>query len=151
MILGFLGKGGSGKSSISTQMTLHLAARGATVLAVDADHNMDLSYNLTNGVNPNTHFLGEALQDIADHVDLTDVAEYRKLFSHHTSYRFRLDPLDSFTNKYSAQVDENLLLMTAGPQTEQVLYGKTCSHILTTPLKIYLPLLKLTGEQAVVV
>jgi CO dehydrogenase nickel-insertion accessory protein CooC1 len=41
--------------------------------------------------------------------------------------------------------------MVAGPQTDIVLYGQSCSHVLTTPLKIYLPLLDLQENEYVVV
>lgn len=41
--------------------------------------------------------------------------------------------------------------MVAGPQTENVLYGTHCSHSLTTPLKILLPLLELQDNEVVVV
>jgi CO dehydrogenase nickel-insertion accessory protein CooC1 len=41
--------------------------------------------------------------------------------------------------------------MVAGPQTDTVLYGKACSHSLTTPLKILLPLLELQENEVVVV
>jgi CO dehydrogenase nickel-insertion accessory protein CooC1 len=41
--------------------------------------------------------------------------------------------------------------MAAGPQTNNVLYGQSCSHILTTPLKIYLPYLKLNKNEFAVV
>jgi CO dehydrogenase nickel-insertion accessory protein CooC1 len=39
--------------------------------------------------------------------------------------------------------------MSSGPQTERVLYGKSCSHFLSTPLKVYLPLLELENDGVV--
>lgn len=151
MILGFLGKGGSGKSSASTQMALHLAVTKRAVLAVDADHNMDLSYNLLNGERPSLRFLGDGLPDIRAYVGLKKDQRYEELFLREFSACFRLNPPDSFTRKYTFQINENLSLMAAGPQTNAVLHGKACSHILTTPLKLYLPLLRLMAGHAVVV
>ena len=40
--------------------------------------------------------------------------------------------------------------MVAGPQTDNVLYGTHCSHSLTTPLKVYLPLLQLQENETVI-
>ncbi len=44
-----------------------------------------------------------------------------------------------------------MYLMAAGPQTDTVLYGKACSHSLSTALKVYLPLLTLQENEVVVV
>jgi len=46
MKIAFLGKGGSGKSTLATAAVRHLHSTGRHVLAIDADHNMDLSFNL---------------------------------------------------------------------------------------------------------
>ncbi len=151
MILGFLGKGGSGKSSVATQMTLFLHGQGNTVLAVDADHNMDLSYNLSNGQLPKMKYLSESLKDMQNFIDLPDASKYSEAFLNDLEARFLLSPLDTVTSTYSIKVTENLHLMAAGPQTDTVLYGKACSHSLTTALKVYLPLLALKENETVVV
>lgn len=52
MKIAFVGKGGSGKSSVSWLAVKTLESMGSTVLAIDADHNMDLTSNL--GLNPDT-------------------------------------------------------------------------------------------------
>ncbi len=153
MVLGFLGKGGSGKSSVSTQMALWLKKHGSSVLAIDADHNMDLSFNLTNGEIPEgMQYLGTSLNELQAMVDLTPDEKYSEAFlrSSDTRFSFNKDRIDTFTEKYSYPVS-GIRLMTAGPQTDQVLYGESCSHILTTPLKIYLPLLELAEGEDVIV
>ena len=63
---------------------------------------------------------------------------------------FSLSPADSYTDRYTHRVKDRLRLMMAGEQTDTVLYGKACSHILTTPLKIYLPLLQIRENDVVV-
>jgi len=151
MILGFLGKGGSGKSSVSTQMALFLHGQGKTVLAVDADHNMDLSHNLGNGEVPEMKHLSESLKDIQTFIKLPENSKYSEAFLNDVEARFTLSPIDTVTNTYSAKVKEGLYLMAAGPQTDTVLYGKACSHSLTTALKVYLPLLVLKENETVVV
>ncbi|PID83595.1 hypothetical protein CSB11_00440 [Candidatus Campbellbacteria bacterium] len=149
MILGFLGKGGSGKSSVSTQMTYFLTqVKNKKVLAIDSDHNMDLSFNLSNGESVKMNSLGESFKDLEKY---TGESQYKETFLKNKDVIFTLSPKDEFTEKYTKKISENLNLMQAGPQTENVLYGKSCSHILTTPLKTYLPLLKLKKDEFVVV
>jgi CO dehydrogenase maturation factor len=153
MILGFLGKGGSGKSSVSTQMALWLKERGSEVLAIDADHNMDLSYNLTKGDIPEAmRYLGTSLDELQACVNLAPNEKYSEAFlrGSDTRFSFGKDSIDSFTEKYSYPIS-GIRLMTAGPQTDQVLFGQSCSHVLTTPLKIYLPLLKVSENEEVIV
>jgi CO dehydrogenase maturation factor len=151
MILGFLGKGGSGKSSVSTQMALFLHKQGKTVLAVDADHNMDLSYNLTAGNIPSMRFVSESLKDIQTFIKLPAGHKYSEAFLNDVEARFTLSPFDAVTATYTTKVKDGLYLMAAGPQTDTVMYGKACSHSLTTALKVYLPLLSLKENEMVVV
>lgn len=151
MIIGFLGKGGSGKSSIATQMTLFLHGQGANVLAVDADHNMDLSYNLLDGQLPKMKYLSESLKDMQVFINLNDSGKYSEAFLNNVEARFSLSPVDTVTAIYCTEVRDNLRLMAAGPQTDTVLYGQACSHSLTTALKVYLPLLNLKDNDMVIV
>ncbi len=46
MIIGFFGKGGSGKTTTCFHFLNTVYQEYAEALAIDADHNMDLSYNL---------------------------------------------------------------------------------------------------------
>jgi CO dehydrogenase maturation factor len=152
MILGFLGKGGSGKSSVSTQMALFLESDNKKVLAIDADHNMDLTFNLFNGETPkDINYLGASAVDVKKAVDLDEDSFFSDAFKKNTDKYFSISNPDSFTKKYSKDISEKIQLMAAGPQTEKVLDEKACSHSLAAPLKIYLPLLKLEGEEFVVV
>jgi len=151
MILGFLGKGGSGKSSVSSQMALSLNEQSKSVLAIDADHNMDLSYNLSHGDIPSLKYFSQSLHDLQRAVGLLEGEKYTEAFLKDTDTRFSLSPLSTEIDAYSHLLDNKIRLMTAGPQTDTVLYGKACSHSLTTPLKILLPLLGLRENEVVVV
>lgn len=151
MILGFLGKGGSGKSSVSTQMTLFLNQNNKSVLAIDADHNMDLSYNLSRGDAPQLTYFSQSLSNLQRSVGLKDGEKYTKAFLQDVDKRFSLSPLSAEIAEYSTALRDGIRLMTAGPQTDTVLYGKACSHSLTTPLKILLPLLELVENEVVIV
>ncbi len=152
MILGFLGKGGSGKSTVATQMALWLHDQGKEVLAIDADHNMDLVFNLTEGALPEMKYLGSSRADLFAHVKASpETNTYKGAFLGAQSDSFYLTQADLFTQKYSLELKDGLHIMAAGPQTDAVLGGGSCSHSLSAPLKVYLPLLKLDTNQAVVV
>ncbi len=148
MIIGFLGKGGSGKSTLATMLVRELLAQGKRVLAIDADHNMDLSYNLTGTDLPPPH-LGEAFQPIRSLFGLSDLDPIS--FIGETPLSFHLSPPDSFTGTYQHVISESLSVMLTGPQTEEVLNGKRCSHSLATALKLYLPHLVLKENEYVVI
>ena len=151
MILGFFGKGGSGKSSVSSQMALFLNQNDKSVLAIDADHNMDLSYNLSGGSIPEMQYFGQSLGNWERSVGLSRGETYAEAFLRDTAVRFSLTPPSQEIEDHSCVLGNDIRLMTAGPQTDTVLYGKACSHILTTPLKILLPLLELREHEEVIV
>jgi CO dehydrogenase maturation factor len=149
MIIGFLGKGGSGKSTISTQFVEFLLQKNKKVLAIDADHNMDITYNL--GITKEIPYLGDALLDIKKFSGLSPGDDYRKALEIHDQEIFSLEPQDDFTKKYTTLIKNNLHVMSAGPQTQDILTDKSCSHVLFTPLKVYLPLLKINQNEWVII
>lgn len=70
-------------------MTLWLHESGKNVLAIDADHNMDLSFNLTAGSLPgDIRYLGSALDDALRYVDLGLEDHYSDAFLRRTLARF---------------------------------------------------------------
>ncbi len=153
MKIAFVGKGGSGKSTLSTYMALWLTASGKSVLAIDADHNMDLSYNLGLAeYEEHQRFLSDALSDVIRVAGFSEDIRYESIFLEdiHPMFRMTRGKRDKFTNQYVTDLPNNLSLMTSGPHTERVLYGQACSHALSTPLKVYLPLLHLQEGEYVV-
>jgi CO dehydrogenase maturation factor len=153
MKIAFVGKGGSGKSTVATQMALRLSSMGNRVIAIDADHNMDLSYNLAEGKVSDLVFFGDSLAEISRFAGLRKGEKYPELFlgDRYRKVCFTTDEEDPFFGKYGKKVSKKILLATAGPQTDDVLYGKSCSHVLTTPLKVLLPLLRLDENEVVIV
>lgn len=152
MIIGFLGKGGSGKTTLSTAMVRFLSSKQNTVLAVDADHNMDLTYNL--GVNHDIPYLGESVSHIKDILSIN--GHYRDFFSsiskkEEDKFSITRGEEDAYTSRFGTPIDGGIRLMSAGPHTEEVLHGNHCSHSLSTPLRMYLPLLALKDKEFVVV
>lgn len=150
MKIAFLGKGGSGKSTMATTFVRKLQKEGFNVLAIDADHNMDLSYNL--GVEPSM-FLGSDPEYIKEYVGAKKNDTYKNSLqiAREKGISFRAFPGDEYTNKFSIEIEDNLKLITAGPHTDKVRSGDACSHSLAAPLKVYLPLLRLNPKEAVVI
>jgi len=150
MIIGFLGKGGSGKSTMATAFVHQLRARNIRVLAIDADHNMDLSYNL--GATPSL-FLGTDPDAIKTYVSSPREKSFVEAVNtgKERGVRFTLSPVDAFTAQTSIEMADDLRLMTAGPHTDRVRSHIACSHSLAAPLKVYLPLLQLKETEAVVI
>lgn len=148
MVIGFFGKGGSGKTTLSSRFVRFLAAQSMNVLAIDADHNMDLAFNL--GVTKAFPYLGDALPQIKQASGILASDHYSEAVRKTDVPRFSIHPADPFTAQFSICVDERIRLMACGPHTDQVLYGDACSHVLSTPLKVYLPLLAVQATEVVV-
>ncbi|MET7477164.1 ATP-binding protein [Streptomyces sp. NPDC005648] len=69
MRVAFVGKGGSGKTTLSALFARHLAASGAPVLAIDGDINQHLAEALGHeGGSPGAPPLGAHLNDIKDYL-----------------------------------------------------------------------------------
>lgn len=146
MIFGVLGKGGSGKSTVAAALVRALHGAGNTTLAIDADHNIDLAYLL--GVDVLPRALPYALDHMRERAG--GGAGYAEPVMNNETHVFSLKG-DPVLDGYATEVTPGLLVMVSGEQNERVLYGATCSHSLASPLKMYLPLLHLTENEAVVV
>ena len=150
MIIGFLGKGGSGKSTTSAAFCDFVLSQNKKVLAIDADHNMDLLFNLKVQEKPN--WLGDSMPDLLNFGGLSEKeSNYRDFFDISPKPVFKLSPIDKFTEKYTKLARKNLWVMAGGPHTNQVLHDKACSHVLTTPLKVILPFFHLNQDEFIVI
>ena len=150
MIIGFLGKGGSGKSTIATLWTKYLLEdKNNFVLAIDNDHNMDYKYNLVGDSYNDMNYMGDSLSEIFEEISISATSDVANIDE---EYLFTLSPADKITTKYSVKLsDRNMRLMVSGPHSNDIMYGNSCSHSLTTPLKVYLPLLKLNKNEYCIV
>ena len=152
MIIGFLGKGGSGKSTLSTKVTNFLSQnKNNTVLALDADYNMDLLHNLEAG--DDLKFLGDDAKFLLKKVlGADEKAMYADLvLDENNANKFSISDPDEFTKTYSKKIHGNLHVMAVGPHSENVLNGKMCSHGLGALLKAYLPLINVKENEYIII
>lgn len=139
MKIAFVGKGGSGKSSVSWLAVRTLENMGSLVLAVDADHNMDLTSNL--GLNPDTTpRMYETEQDFMQHIGVTKVSSVlHKDINSLPS--FTVNPQDSYTASVVSKVSDTVSLINIGLGAPEVMFSGKCAHGLSGSLKYYLGLL----------
>lgn len=146
-----MGKGGSGKSTVATGLVRAAHAEQRFTLAIDADHNMDLLFNIAGEVKT-FPYLGSHRDLIRATAELQPGESYRERFVRGGTFpSFALDPLDEATRALSQEIEPGLRLMAAGPHTDEVKSGQSCSHVLASPLKWYLPNLHDAPEQAVII
>lgn len=151
MRIAFVGKGGSGKSTVSWLFTKYAASNGMQVLAIDADYNMDLAHNL-GWTEQEWPFISSAEKDFYKYLNLSDSDKYVDLPLRNNLPKFNLNPFDSFTAKYALPLNkhDNIKLIIAGHPNEETTYGSRCSHAYYAPLKYYLGLVEKSEDNLIV-
>lgn len=152
MKIAILGKGGSGKSTISWLLTSYLSTNlNQPVLAIDADHNMDLSANLGFEVNAKTKTFIQYNNQLRQILSLKENDRWFESFSLPNLPIFSFPNLDSFSQEISYQLNSNLYLQILGLGQESLLYKDMCSHAHSAGLKFYLALLKLQPNSNLII
>lgn len=129
MRIGFLGKGGSGKSTISSSYIQYVAQQGQHVLAIDADVNVHLQRALRLEGEPTA--IGDLFSDISSYLrgSRTDIGEQPMVAttppSVHSTF-ITPHANDSFVKKYALQ-EGNVSLLSVGTYTSDDV-GHTCYH-----------------------
>lgn len=113
MIIGFFGKGGSGKTTTSTQFLRIIGPEYSDVLAIDADHNMDLSYNL--GVEDPTLFVGKPSMTPAGIPLITSGPHTEEVFRGDVCSHYLFRPLKTLLKDVSSKPNQLVVVdNTAG-------------------------------------
>lgn len=154
MKIAFIGKGGSGKSTVSWLATQLLATQGRQVLAIDADHNMDLASLLGVSVaadTPTFHRNADAFRAAVGQRE--DKHWQNILLDGRALPTFSLNPKDSYTATIALPVPDSgaIELAVVGLGADDVLFSDRCAHGHSASLKFYLPLLKEGADGDVVV
>lgn len=142
MKIAFVGKGGSGKSSTSWLAVKILEDMDVSVLAIDADHNMDLTGNL--GLNPEeTPLMHKTDKAFMEAVGLAEDKQWSRIVTERERNlpTFTLNPEDDYTKSISVKLSEKCSVINLGLGSPDVLFSDKCAHGLSGPLKYYLGLL----------
>jgi CO dehydrogenase maturation factor len=155
--IAFVGKGGSGKTTLSSLFVRHLVAAGAPVIAIDADINQHLGVALGMEEDEAAALpaMGEHLLEIkaylrGDNARISSAGSMVKTTPPGPGSRLlRMGDDDPLHSRLSADV-AGAKLMVTGPFTEEDL-GVACYHSKTGAVELYLNhLVDGTGEYVVV-
>lgn len=137
MKIAFVGKGGSGKSTVSWLISNTLADTGRRVLAVDADHNMDLTSNL--GLDyEKLPQMQKTDKEFFERIGYIDGESYTKILQKDAAPVFTLDPKDDYTQSIVTDITPSISLINIGLGDPDIMHRGKCSHGLSGPLKYYL-------------
>lgn len=151
MKIGIVGKGGSGKSTLSWLIARSLAASGRKVLALDADQNADLAHNLGVEDASSLPWLNGAEAEIYGRFGLPLSAPILDALDLPNAPRFTLEPKDPLIERYAREVAPGIHLIATGHHREESLWSGRCSHAYMKPAKIMLAYLDAPGDWDVVV
>jgi CO dehydrogenase maturation factor len=147
--LAIVGKGGSGKSTVSWLLLQYLASLKQNVLGIDADYNMNLLSNLGLEYSSDLPTLHHSHRQFRGLVGLAEKEAWGNLQGRDLP-QFSLNPDDEYTASLTLQVSEFIKLIVVGLGDEDVLDSPLCGHGHVAPLKWYLPNLNL-NETALVI
>ena len=144
MRIAFVGKGGSGKSTISAEFCKASVRAGTPVLAIDLDYNMDMSFNLGVSHDLGNQYISASRADFYRYTGLK-TGEALKLIADRLDNTPRFDPDnkdDWYSAQYAVDAGADTKLMVVGALPDNRLYGKECGHVYMSPMRYYLPLLE---------
>ncbi|GGS74521.1 ATP-binding protein [Planobispora rosea] len=144
MRVAFVGKGGSGKTTLSALFARYVATQGAPVVAVDADINQHLGMALGVDDGGLPRSLGSHLTEIkeylrGDNPRITSAAAMVKTTPPGRGSRLlTLDPADDpIHSRFAVTAPDGLRLMVTGPFGEDDL-GVACYHSKVGAVELYL-------------
>ena len=137
MRIAFMGKGGSGKTTLTTAFTKFLLKqkRDTPIFLFDVDLNSHVANEL--GIDfPNKKFFGGKFKDVSDllepqllkRFDLKEIPEFGTILPNQNTEFIRLDDVENkFVNRYGVKKD-NLTLFAAGNHLTKDHAGHSCYH-----------------------
>ncbi len=132
-----VGKGGSGKSTLSWLLIQALAQQNQSVLGIDADFNMNLLTNLGLSYHEALPTIHHSHSQFRELVDLPMGTPWSKL-QDRSLPQFSLNPDDDYTAQLAIDITDRIRLMVVGLGDEDVLDSPLCGHGHIAPLKWYL-------------
>jgi CO dehydrogenase maturation factor len=139
-----VGKGGSGKSSVSWLISQYIKEKRGYIATIDSDHNMDLTHmvGLDFDANTNTlHKMHDAFRDFVGQKE--DKAWHQIVLDGRSLPQVTLEnnQKDAFSKQVFIPISEEHDHAVVGLGCDDVLYSARCAHGHSAPLKYYLGLL----------
>ena len=151
MKIAIVGKGGSGKSSISWLLCEALLKSGKKVLAIDADHNQNLAESFGVTVDEKTPTIHHSHSLFMEVVNQKEDKKWANIVLDNRELpTFSIKNPDRYTASLLIPVKENLHMMIGGLGNVDIVESGRCAHGNISPLKYYLPLLN-TEDHTVVI
>ena len=143
MKIAFVGKGGSGKSSVSWLFSQYIAARKGYVALIDSDHNMDLSALVKFDFNQRSSSFHRLHDEFRECVNQKEDKGWNNIVCDNRELpEFKLFPeKDDFSKKVFNKISDSIDLAVVGLGSDDLLFSDRCAHGHSAPLKYYLPLL----------
>lgn len=139
MKVAFVGKGGSGKSTTSWLFVNYLASINKNVLAIDADHNMDLTSNLDVDTDEQIRTVQKSHKLFFKYFGYPENAKWSEVkINKDNTPKFELFPHNEIVNEITSKVSNNISLMNAGLGEADVLESGYCGHFLANPIRYFL-------------
>lgn len=150
MKIAVVGKGGSGKSSTSWLLSEFISQK-TPVLAIDADHNMDLAGIYGIEVNNSTNTFHRLHDQFRQEVGLLEDSKWHRIVTeYNNTHKFSFLPKDNYTKLISNNIKQNLDLAIVGLGADDIMFSDRCAHGHSAPLKFYLALLESEEGQVVI-
>ncbi len=148
MKIAILGKGGSGKSSVSWLLANFISTDlSLQTLAIDGDHNMDLTSNLKVDENK-INYLKNFNSKFRVLSNMPPKGMWKEYFNHNPiNFQY---PMDNNLQDYEYKVMPNLDLMVVGLGDQDLMNYNVCSHGVSATLKYMLPTLTLHDKSYLV-
>ena len=148
MKIAVVGKGGSGKSTVSWLLAHSFSKQGKKVIAIDADFNMDLLYHFGTSIDEilpvyNNH------QSFRKAFEMKEKEKWFDMLTRDESPKLDFERLHTLLQP--KQIHEKLWMTATGIGDEKTLYSGKCGHSHSAPLKYALACTEVLSNEMVIV